>query len=82
MLSVFEPHTAAIRKGKIAKPTEFGNLVTIHEAEGQIISAYALHDGRPADASLWVPALDRHGTIFGRAPALAVGDRGFLLRRE
>ena len=28
VLSVFEPHTEAIRKGKIAKPTEFGKLVT------------------------------------------------------
>jgi hypothetical protein len=26
---VFEPHTVTIRKGKIAKPNEFGNLVTI-----------------------------------------------------
>lgn len=77
VLSVFEPHTAAIRKGKLAKPTEFGHLITIQEAEGQIISAYAVHDGRPADTSLWVPALDRHGAIFGRAPDLAVGDRGF-----
>ena len=33
VLSVFEPHTEAIRKGKIAKPTEFGKLVTIQEAE-------------------------------------------------
>jgi IS5 family transposase len=40
VLSVFEPHTEAIRKGKIAKPTEFGKLVTIQEAEHQIITAY------------------------------------------
>jgi IS5 family transposase len=39
VLSVFEPHTEAIRKGKIAKPTEFGKLVTIQEAEHQIITA-------------------------------------------
>lgn len=77
VLSVFEPHTAAIRKGKLAKPTEFGNLVTIQEAEGQIITAYEIHGGRPADATLWIPALDRHGQIFGRAPDVAVGDRGF-----
>ena len=33
VLSVFEPHTEAIRKGKVAKPTEFGKLVTVQEAE-------------------------------------------------
>jgi IS5 family transposase len=32
VLSVFQPHTEAIRKGKIAKPTEFGKLVTSRKA--------------------------------------------------
>jgi transposase, IS5 family len=77
VLSVFEPHTEAIRKGKIAKPTEFGKLVTIQEAEHQIITAYEVHPTRPADMTLWTPALDRHIAIFGRAPDLAAGDRGF-----
>jgi IS5 family transposase len=77
VLSVFEPHTATIRKGKISKPNEFGNLVTIQESEHQIITASDVHAGRPADVTLWTPALDRHQTIFGRAPDLAAGDRGF-----
>jgi IS5 family transposase len=77
VLSIFEPHTATIRKGKITKPNEFGNLVTIQESEHQIITAYEVHAGRPADVTLWTPALDRHQTIFGRAPDLAAGDRGF-----
>jgi IS5 family transposase len=77
VLSIFEPHTATIRKGKIAKPNEFGNLITIQESEHQIITAYEVHAGRPADVALWTPALDRHQTIFGRAPDLAAGDRGF-----
>lgn len=77
VLSLFEPHTQTIRKGKIAKPNEFGNLVTIQEAEHQIITAYEVHATRPADVTLWTPALDRHQTIFGHAPDLAAGDRGF-----
>jgi IS5 family transposase len=77
VLSVFEPHTEAIRKGKIAKPTEFGKLVTIPEAEHQIVTAYEVHERRPADITLWTPALDRHIAIFGRAPDLAAADRGF-----
>jgi transposase, IS5 family len=77
VLSLFEPHTETIRKGKIAKPNEFGNLVTIQESEHQIITAYEVHAARPADVTLWTPALDRHQTIFGRAPDLAAGDRGF-----
>jgi IS5 family transposase len=77
VLSVFEPHTEAIRKGKIAKPTEFGKLVTIQESEHQIITGYEVHPTRPADMTLWTPALDRHIAIFGRAPDLAAADRGF-----
>ena len=77
VLSIFEPHTETIRKGKISKPNEFGKLVTIQESEHQIITAYDVHAQRPADVTLWTTALDRHQTIFGRAPDLAAGDRGF-----
>src|SRR5436190_21218000 len=77
VLSLFEPHTTTIRKGKISKPNEFGNLVTIQESEQQIITAYEVHTGRPADVTLWTAALDRHRALFGRAPHLAAGDRGF-----
>src|SRR4030095_810709 len=48
VLSVFEPHTETIRKGKISKPNEFGKLVTIQESEHQIITAYDVHAQRPA----------------------------------
>ena len=77
VLSIFEPHTTTVRKGKISKPNEFGNLVTIQESEHQIITAYEVHAGRPADVTMWTPALDRHLAIFARAPYLAAGDRGF-----
>ena len=77
VLSVFEPHTEAIRKGKVVTPTEFGKVVTIQEAEHQIITGYDVHAERPADATLWAPALDRHQQIFGRPPSLATADRGF-----
>ena len=77
VLSIFEPHTEASRKGKIAKPTEFGKLVTIQESEHQIITAYEVHDRRPADMTLWTPALDRHIAMFDRPPDIAAADRGF-----
>ena len=77
VLSVFAPHTETIRKGKIAKPNEFGKLVTIQESEHQIITAFEVHPKRPADVTLWTKALERHQTIFGRPPDVAAGDRGF-----
>src|SRR5438876_6780416 len=38
LLSIFETATEAIRKGKAAKPTEFGKMVKIQESENQIVT--------------------------------------------
>jgi transposase, IS5 family len=47
IVSVFETHAEIISKGKANKPTEFGKLVNIQEAEHQIITDYeALNGGR------------------------------------
>src|SRR5207244_11726806 len=59
ILSIFEPHTEVIRKGKAAKPTEFGKVVKIQEAEGQIITDYHVCPTRVPDKALWMPALER-----------------------
>ena len=37
IVSLFEPSAEVIRKGKASKPTEFGKLVKLQEAENQII---------------------------------------------
>jgi IS5 family transposase len=77
VLSIFEPHTEAVRKGKAAKPTEFGKLVKIQEAEGQIITDYEVCATRVPDQDLWAPSLAKHRQLFGRPPRLAVADAGF-----
>jgi IS5 family transposase len=80
LLSLFELHTEAIRKGKAVKPTEFGKLVKIQEAEAQFITDYEVCERRVPDQALWVPSLLRHEQLFGRAPRLAVADAGFASR--
>ncbi len=80
VLSIFESHTEAIRKGKATKPTEFGTLVKIQEAEAQFITDYAVCATRVPDQTLWEPSLVRHAQLFGRAPRLAVADGGFASR--
>jgi transposase, IS5 family len=78
ILSLFELHTQAIRKGKAHKPTEFGRLVQVDEVENGIVSNYDIKDGNPADAGAWTPAISQHKAIFGRAPKIATADRGFF----
>jgi len=77
ILSLFEEHTVVIRKGKAHKPNEFGRLVRLDEVENGIVSHYHIAATNQADQQQWQPALEQHVAIFGRAPYLAAGDRGF-----
>lgn len=77
ILSLFEEHSAIIRKGKPDKPTEFGRLVRLDEVENGIISGYSIAVGNPADQQQWLPALKHHQEIFGQRPRVAAADRGF-----
>jgi transposase, IS5 family len=78
VLSIFEPDTEAIRKGKANKPTEFGKLVKIQEAENQIIVDYEVYDERPTDAVLLLPAIEKHKAVFGHAPRMLAADAAFF----
>jgi IS5 family transposase len=78
IVSLFEPHTEVIRKGKAAKPTEFGKMVKVQEAEQQIITHYDVYDERPSDAELLIPSLEAHRRQLGRAPRLVSADAAFF----
>ena len=67
------PRAEIIRKGKVHKPTEFGKLVKIQEAENQIITHYAVCQQRPADSTLLLGAVHIHQQRLGRAPELLAG---------
>jgi IS5 family transposase len=76
LISIFEPHSQILRRGKLHKPTEFGMMARVQEAEGGIVTDVGLVPDK-ADAPLLVPAVERHIRIFGRAPRTAATDRGF-----
>jgi IS5 family transposase len=44
LLSLFEPSTEIIRKGKAGKPNEFGKMVKLQEAENQILIDYEVYE--------------------------------------
>ena len=77
IFSLFEPSTEIIRKGKAAKPNEFGKMVKLQEAENQIIIDYEVYDRRPNDADLLVPAIEAHQAKLGRTPHLVAADAAF-----
>ena len=77
LVSVFEPSTEIIRKGKAGKPNEFGKMVKLQEAENQIVIDYEIYDQRPSDSELLIPAIETHAAKLGRTPRLVAADAGF-----
>jgi transposase, IS5 family len=77
IVSVFEPSTEVIRKGKSGKLTEFGKLIKLQEAENQIVIDYVVYDQRPSLSELLIPALEVHEAKLGCIPRLIAADAGF-----
>jgi transposase, IS5 family len=82
LVSLFEPSTEVIRKGKTGKPTEFGKLVKLQEAENQIVVDYEVYAHRPNDVDLFIPAIEAHRAKLGRVPRLVAGDAAFYSARN
>jgi IS5 family transposase len=78
LVSLFEPATEIIRKGKAGKPTEFGKMVKLQEAENQIVTDYEVYDRRPNDADLLIAAVETHHARLGRFPRLVAADAAFF----
>jgi IS5 family transposase len=82
ILSVFEPSTEVIRKGKVGKPNEFGKMIKLQEAENQIIVDYEVYARRPNDSDLLIPSIAAHQAKLGRVPRLVATDAGFYSARN
>jgi IS5 family transposase len=76
LISIFEPTARILRRGKLHKPTEFGQLVVVQEAEGGIVTDASVTDAGH-DSELLVGTVERHIELFGKAPTTAATDRGF-----
>jgi transposase, IS5 family len=82
LMSLFEPSTEVIRKGKAGKPNEFGKMIKLQEAENQIVIDYEVYARRPNDADLLIPAVETHRAKLGRAPYLVAADAAFYSARN
>ena len=76
LVSLFEPHTSIIRRGKAGKETEYGHKVWLEETEAGIVSGYRVLEGNPADRDQLVSTLEHHEERFGKPPNLVAADRG------
>ena len=82
-MSVFEPHTEIIRKGKASKPNvNFGKLVKIQEAENHLVTHFEVYAERPADSTLLLSSIQVHQQRLGRIPRMVAADAGFYSREN
>jgi IS5 family transposase len=75
LLSIFEEHTAIIRRGKARNKTEFGRKVWLSEVEGGIVSGFRILEGNAGDEAQLEPTLEDHLRLFGKVPELVAADR-------
>jgi len=75
LLSIFEQHTAIIRRGKARNKTEFGRKVWLSEVEGGIVSGFWILEGNSGDEAQLEPTLEDHLRLFGEVPELVAADR-------
>jgi len=77
LYSLFEEHTELIKRGKAAKPIEFGHKVLFCQTGEKFIHHYNVMRQRIEDKELLAPALETHKDLFGHYPDLLSTDKGF-----
>jgi len=82
MVSFFDLEARPIKKGKLAKGTEFGYKSRMDETESGFITGYDVYDGNPWDDEQLIPAIEAHIETFGTAPAAVATDRGFSCKQN
>ena len=77
IVSIFEPHTAIIKRGKVSKPVEFGRKVFLAESGQGLITDFRVLTGNPPDETHVADSLRQHQEMFGVVPEVYAADRGF-----
>jgi transposase, IS5 family len=77
LVSLFEPHTAVIRRGNVAVDAEFGRKLLLDEVDGGLVTRYAVLEGNPPDAPQLTDSLAHHVERFAHPPDVLAADRAF-----
>ena len=77
LFSIFEPHTELLKRGKAAKPNEFGHMIQIQQVESKFITGYDVFENKPVEYELLKPALEGHKKLFGDYPEVVSADKGY-----
>jgi transposase, IS5 family len=78
LVSLFEPHTAIVRRGKAHLPAEFGRKIMFDEVDGGLVTRFAVLAGNPPDAPELPRSLQHHQARFDQVPTVLTADRAFF----
>jgi IS5 family transposase len=76
-VSLVDDDARPIRKGSLAKPTQFGYTAQVTDNRQGIVVDYEVAAGMPPDAPRLVPAIERAIAIVGAVPKAVTADRGY-----
>ena len=77
LLSIFEPHTELIKRGKAGKLFEYGHMIQVQQVDGCFITDYAAFAEKPNESLLLPAAVESHKRLFGSPPEELAADRGY-----
>ena len=75
LFSLFEAHTDIIVKG--SRDIQYGHKLNLTSGKSGLILDLVIESGNPADSDQLLPMLDRHISIYGRAPRQMAADGGY-----
>lgn len=77
LVSIFEPHTDIIKRGKSSDKTEFGHKFAVATGRSGIVTFYEVLKGNPGDNEVLPRGLENHARVFGKAPEKVTADRRY-----
>ena len=77
LLSIFEPHTELIKRGKAGKLFEYGHMIQVQQVDGCFVTDYEVFSKKPNESLLLPAAIESHKRLFGAPPAELAADRGY-----
>ena len=80
VVSIFEPHTDIIVKGR--RETLYGHKLCLTTGASGLVLDCVIEDGNPADSTLAVKMIERQIKIYGQAPRQVCYDGGFSAKEN
>lgn len=77
IVSMHDPEARPIRRGKLAKPNEFGRTMQLTQDQSGLLLDYVIQHGNPNDKTKLIPQLERFISLFGGPPTEAATDKGY-----